>query len=123
MTYHTDLIDRYIAMWNEADAKRRRDLIAQTWSEAASYVDTAVQGAGHAGIDAMVASVQQRFPGHRFRRTGAVEAHNDRVRFGWDLAPAGGEPIVTGTDFGVIAADGRLSAITGFFDRVAVPAA
>ena len=123
MTDHTDLIDRYIAMWNEADAKRRRDLIARTWSEAASYVDPAVQGVGHAGIDAMVAGVQQRFPGHRFRRTGAIEAHNDRVRFGWDLAHASGEPIVTGTDFGVIAADGRLSAITGFFDRVAVPAA
>jgi hypothetical protein len=122
MTDYTDLIDRYIAVWNEADAKRRRDLIAQTWSEAASYVDPAVQGAGHAGIDAMVAGVQQRFPGHRFRRTGAVEAHNDRLRFGWDLAPEGGLPIVTGTDFGVVAADGRLFAITGFFDRVAIPA-
>ena len=122
MTDHTDLIDRYIAMWNEADTKRRRDLIAQTWSEAAIYVDPAVQGTGHAGIDAMVAGVQQRFPGHRFRRTGPVEAHNDRVRFCWELGPDGGTPIVNGTDFGVVAGDGRLSAITGFFDSVAVPA-
>jgi len=123
MTDHTDLIDRYIAMWNEADAGRRRDLIAQTWSESSSYVDPAVQGEGRTGIDAMVAGVQQRFPGHRFRRTSEVEAHHDRVRFRWELAPEGGPPVVDGTDFGVVAADGRLSTITGFFDRVAVPAA
>ena len=29
----TDLIDRYIAMWNETDAERRRALIARTWTE------------------------------------------------------------------------------------------
>ena len=33
----TDLIDRYIAIWNETDAARRRDLIARTWTEDAAY--------------------------------------------------------------------------------------
>ena len=28
----TDLIDRYIAVWNETDAAARRDLIARTWT-------------------------------------------------------------------------------------------
>jgi hypothetical protein len=32
----TQLIDRYIAMWNETDAERRRTLIAETWTENAS---------------------------------------------------------------------------------------
>jgi hypothetical protein len=44
------------------------------------------------------------------------------VRFGWELAPAAGAAIVQGTDFGIVAADGRLSMITGFFDSVAIPA-
>lgn len=114
----TDLIDRYIAMWNETDAARRRDLIAQTWAEGASYVDPAVQGDGRDGIDAMVKAVQERFPGHCFRRTSDVDAHHDRVRFTWTLAPAHGPAIVSGTDFAVIAAD-RLQAVTGFFDHVA----
>ena len=65
MSDHADLIDRYIAMWNETDPVRRRDLIARTWDTGASYVDPAVQGEGHAGIDAMVAAVQQRYPGSR----------------------------------------------------------
>ena len=35
----TDLIDRYIAAWNETDGGRRRDLIARTWTAEASYLD------------------------------------------------------------------------------------
>ena len=50
----TDLIDRYIAMWNETDAERRRALIAGTWTEDANYLDPVLQGDGPTGIDAMV---------------------------------------------------------------------
>jgi hypothetical protein len=116
MTNVTDLIDRYIAMWNETDARRRRDLIARVWSENASYLDPLMQGEGHSGIDAMVGGVQQRFPGHRFRRTSDVDAHHDRVRFGWELAPDQGPALVSGVDFGVVAGD-RLQTITGFLDQ------
>ena len=59
----TDLIDRYIATWNEADGGRRRDLIAQTWSEGASYLDPMLQGEGREGIDAMIVGVQEKLPG------------------------------------------------------------
>lgn len=117
MTDLTDLADRYIAIWNETDAAARRGLIANTWTEGALYVDPLMRGEGRDGIDAMVAAVQQRFPGHRFRRTGPVDAHNDRVRFGWALAPEGGPDLVAGVDFGVVAG-GRLAAITGFLDQV-----
>jgi hypothetical protein len=118
MSKLADLIDRYIAVWNETDGERRRTLIAQTWTESASYVDPAVQSEGRAGIDAMVQAVQQRFPGHRFSRTSDVDTHNDRVRFTWELAAAGGPALVKGTDFGVIAANDRLQEVTGFFDQV-----
>jgi len=113
----TELIDRYIAMWNETDAGRRRALIARTWTEGASYLDPVMQGEGRSGIDAMVAGVQQRFPGHRFRRTSPVDAHHDRLRFSWELAPEAGPALVKGTDVGFVT-DGRLATITGFFDQV-----
>ena len=113
-----DLIDRYIATWNETDGGRRRDLIARTWTESAVYLDPMLQGEGRDGIDAMIISVQERFPGHRFRRTGDVESHHDRVRFTWELAPETGDPVVSGTDFGLVTPENRLQAITGFFDHV-----
>jgi hypothetical protein len=114
-----ELIDRYIAMWNETDAERRRALIARTWVDDACYVDPVLQGEGQAGIDAMVRGVHERFPGHRFRRTSDPDAHHDRVRFTWELAPEGGPAVVSGTDFAVVAADKRLQTVTGFFDHVA----
>lgn len=115
MNNTTELIDRYISMWNEPDAGRRGELIAQTWTEDASYLDPVMNGEGRSGIDAMVKGVQEKFPGHRFRRTSDVDTHHDRVRFTWELAPEGGPIAVSGIDFGVIA-DGRLQTITGFFD-------
>ena len=35
---YTDLVERYIATWNETDAERRRALIARTFTENASYI-------------------------------------------------------------------------------------
>lgn len=118
MTDVTELVDRYIDMWNEADAGKRRTLIAEVWTPDAVYLDPVLRGDGRDGIHAMVGQVHQRFPGHAFRRTSDVDAHNDRVRFGWELAPAGGPPVVKGVDFAAVA-DGRLAAVTGFFDAVA----
>ena len=114
----TEVVDRYFAAWNEIDAVRRRALIAQTWVDDASYLDPLMQGQGHAGIDAMIAAVQERFAGHQFHLTGAVDAHHDRIRFAWELAPESGVAVVAGTDFGVVAADGRLRSITGFLDHM-----
>ena len=123
MSEHTDLIDRYIAAWNERDDNRRRDLIAETWTMTASYVDPVLQGEGRAGIDAAIQVAQAKFPGHRFRRTSPVEAHHDRVRFTWELAPEGGVAVASGTDFAVLSSDRRLNTVTGFFDNtVPVPA-
>lgn len=111
----TELADRYIEVWNETDGDRRRALIARTWVEKGAYADPAATADGHDGIDTMTAAIHERFPGARFRRTSAVDQHNDRIRFGWELVAADGSTIVAGVDFGTLAADGRLASITGFF--------
>jgi hypothetical protein len=113
----TALIDRYIAVWNETDTARRRALIARTWTENATYLDPLMAGEGHAGIDAMVQAVQDAYPGNRFRRTGEVDVHHDRVRFGWTLGPDGGPALAQGIDFGVIAPEQLLAGVTGFLDQ------
>jgi len=122
MSTATDLVDRYIAIWNETDAGRRRALIDATWTADASYVDPMMRGDGRAAIDAMIAAVQERFPGHQFRRVGPVDEHNGRVRFRWELGPEGAPALVAGTDFGEIDR-GLLSGITGFIDHAPAMAA
>jgi hypothetical protein len=63
----------------------------------------------------MIAGAQARFPGMRFARIGTVDAHNERLRFSWSLSPEGGTALVKGTDFAEVR-DGKLCAVTGFFD-------
>lgn len=105
-----DLIDHYIASWNETDAQRRRDLIARTWTERPTYADPSLRGEGQPGIDTVIQDVQARFPEHRFRRTSAVDTRENRVRFAWELGPNHGLALARGVDFGVIIGK-RLQAI------------
>ena len=114
------VVERYIAMWNETDPERRRSIIAEAWTDDATYLDPGMAGDGPDGIDAMVAGVQERFPGHRFELSAGPDAHHDRVRFGWQLfAPNGGGALAAGVDFATFADDGRLRDVTGFLEPAA----
>src|SRR5215475_2523144 len=94
------VVNGYFEMWNETDAGRRRAVIAGTWVPAASYVDPMFTADGYDGLDALVAGVHEKFPGHRFRLTDPADVHHDRARWGWELAaPDGGPPIASGVDF------------------------
>lgn len=111
------VVDTYIDAWNETDSDRRRELIAQVWTDDATYLDPMMSGDGHDGIDAMIAGVQEQFAGARFELAGAPDAHHDRVRFTWHLKPAGGgDTMAVGIDFGTLADDGRLRSVTGFLE-------
>lgn len=115
MTNTAALIERYIASWNETDAAKRRVLIASTFTEAASYVDPMMKSEGHGGIDQMLAAVQDRFAGLRFKQVGKVDSYEDRVRFSWELGPDGGPSVAGGTDFATLDT-GRLATVVGFLD-------
>jgi hypothetical protein len=122
MTNVNETVVRYIAAWNERDAKRRRALVAATWAEDGSYVDAHRRGKGHDAIDAMIAATQAHFPGYRLNLISGIEAHNDFVRFSWAAGGTVEAPLyLGGTDFAALAADGRITTVAGFTD--AAPAA
>lgn len=116
-TNATQLVESYIAIWNEVEAGPRQALIAETWSEDASYTDPMADVAGHAGIDGLVAAVQAQFPGFVFRRIGEVDAHHTFIRFSWEAGPADGEAVVAGTDVALVS-DSRLQRVVGFLDLI-----
>ena len=113
----TQIVDAYLAIWNETDSSARKALIADTWTEDASYTDPLADVTGHDGIDALVAGVQAQFPGLVFRRLGEVDAHHQYLRFAWEAGPEGAEALIAGTDAAVIS-EGRLRRVVGFLDRV-----
>src|SRR5438309_196963 len=86
----TTTVETYLAMWNEPDPARRAEHIERAWAEAGHYVDPLLEAEGHAALGEMVAAVHAQYPGHRFRRTSAIDTHHDQLRFGWELvAPDG----------------------------------
>ena len=118
MSNVNELVEGYIAAWNERDARKRNEIIARTYSNDAVYIDAHRSGEGHAGISTMIAGVQERFVGYSFRLKGAIEEHNGRMRFQWEAGGTKDAPLhFVGTDFGIVGNDGRLKTITGFTDE------
>jgi len=113
-----DVIDAYIASWNERDPDARAELIGRVWVEGGRHVDPLVDAVGHTALDAMVAGLHEQFPGHLVRRTTGVDAQHEYFRFGWDLAAPDGTVVVVGTDVGLRSDDGRIGGIAGFFGEL-----
>jgi|SRR5215472_14044242 len=117
-----DVIERYIASWNETDPQLRRKLIDEVWAPDASYVDPLAEARGRDAIEATISAVQAQFPGFTFTLIGAVDAHHSQARFTWGLGPAGAlpddDPVVVGFDVAVAGSDGRLTSVLGFLDKV-----
>jgi SnoaL-like domain len=111
-------VDTYVASWNETDPARRRAAIAEAWSASGTYRDPVMTSDGHAGVDAMLAGVQAKFPGFVLRRISKIDHHNDAVRFAWSLGPASGPSVVEGVDFCTLGTDGRLASVFGFIDKM-----
>jgi hypothetical protein len=114
----TDLIERYLACWNETDPRARRRLIDDVWAEDASYTDPLAQVEGRDAIDATIAAVQTQFAGLVFTPVGTADSHHRLTRFSWGLGPAGSDPIIVGFDVAVTADDGRITHVLGFLDKV-----
>ena len=110
-----ELVDGYLAAWNETDAARRAALIARVWAEDGHLIDPPLASEGHTAIGAHHAALQAQFPGHRFRRASGIDAHHQHFRFAWELVGPEGAPALAGLDVGELAPDGRLRRVTGFF--------
>jgi hypothetical protein len=117
MTDPNIIARRYIELWNERTAGRRRELLSENWTNDASYVDPLMKGDGRDGIEALIAGVQQRFPDFKFRLIGEPNGFGDHIRFSWGLGPDGADSPIKGTDFAVLK-DGRIRSVTGFLDQV-----
>ncbi|MEM9132221.1 MAG: nuclear transport factor 2 family protein [Actinomycetota bacterium] len=118
----TTLIDDYFACWNATDAADRAAAVARTWTEEATSTDPANAVAGHDELTAMFAASQEAFPGHRFRQVGGADSHHQLLRWGWEMLDADGARVLDGIDVAIVADDGRLSALAGFFGAELPPA-
>ena len=116
-----ELIDRYFDSLNETDATRRRELTRQVWAEKGKFGTPYGEVEGHEAIVALVAGVQQQFPGAKVRRTSKIDGFGNYLRWSFTLSQPDGKPLLGGVDFGMIV-DGKLQLVMGFFDFAPKPA-
>ena len=110
----SELVTSYLETWNETDPAARRKAIDELWAPDGVYTDPMAVADGRAQIDATIAAVQGQFAGLAFTLAGPVDAHHDTARFTWSL----GDELVIGFDVLVLNADGRISKVYGFLDKV-----
>jgi hypothetical protein len=123
------LAERYVALWNEPDAGRRRRIIAELWTEDGRHIlqppqeirEAAAQpglglaaileARGHEEIAGRATSAYEHWvasEGLSFRGRDDAERLGDVVKFHWEAVSKDGEIFAVGLDFLVLAPDGQI---------------
>jgi hypothetical protein len=109
------LVDEHLSAYCEPDAGKRIEAVRRIWHPGGRLVDPPLESAGHAGIAEQGGLLLQQFPGHRFVRHTAVDAHHEFLRYGWQLVSPEGQPVLEGLDLMELDVDGRICRVVGFF--------
>jgi hypothetical protein len=124
-----ELAEKYVALWNEPDADRRRRMIGELWTRDGRHVlqppqeireiaaqpgiglTAILEARGYEDIEARVTSAYEHWVGSQglsFRGRDDVERLGDVVKFHWEAVAKDGELSAVGLHFLVLAADGRI---------------
>ena len=124
-----ELADRYLALWNEPDADRRRRTIAELWTHGGRHfvqppqeiraiaaqpgiaMTAILQAQGYEEIEARAASVYEHWVGSEglsFRGRNDADRLDDVVKLHWEAVAKDDEVSAVGLNFLVLAADGRI---------------
>jgi SnoaL-like domain len=108
------LWQRYARIWSDPPSTRAEELEA-CLTEECSYCDVNGQLHGRDELSRYMGGFQVSVKGGRFEILSVIH-HHDRMLANWRLLGPDGNVLQTGRSFAMIAADGRLQHITGFFD-------
>jgi hypothetical protein len=124
-----DLAERYVALWNEPDADRRRRMIAELWAADGRHVlqppqeireiaaqpgiglSAILEARGHEEIEARAASAHEHWVGSEglsFRGRDDADRLGDVVKLHWEAITKDGALFAVGLSFLVLTADGRI---------------
>jgi hypothetical protein len=123
------LAEKYVALWNEPDAERRRRLIAELWTEEGRHIlqppqeiraiaarpgiamTAILEARGYEEIEARAASAYEHWVGSEglsFRGRYDADRLGDVVKLHWEAVAKDGTVFAVGLSFLVLAADGRI---------------
>ena len=125
----TQLANKYLALWNEPAADRRRRTIAELWTQDGRHIlqppqeiraiaarpglgmTAILEARGYVEIEARAASAYEHWVGSEglsFRGRDDAERLADVVQFHWEAVARDGQVFAVGLVFLVLTADGRI---------------
>jgi hypothetical protein len=106
----TDLIERYLDIWNERDAAVRQTLMGEVLTDDVLYADPDHAGLrGPADLSGAIGHAHEKLGDLRFTLGTVIGAHHDHALFTWRLGTAA-------TGYDVVEFDnGRIRSVVGFF--------
>lgn len=118
-----ELVERYVASWNEPDPVVRRGVIDEVWAADGVYRNARREFIGRSGIEDAVAQAHQAFCARGFVfKVRRIDRNHDALRYVWEMVPVlGGEPDSIGTHVAMVGLDGRLVSDHQFIDRPPSP--
>jgi hypothetical protein len=124
-----ELAEKYLALWNEPDADRRRRMIAELWTKDGRHIlqppqeiraiaarpglamKATLEARGYEEIEARAASAYEHWVGSEglsFRGRDDADRLGDVVKLHWEAVAKDGTVFAVGLSFLVLAADGRI---------------
>ena len=116
------LAQRYVEVWNENDAARRRERIRALWPADGTTCHRLLEARGYDAIEARVTGAWEKWcrgGEHLFRPT-AVTGHHGAIKCDWAMAALpSGDTAARGLSFLLLGADGCLQADYQFNPTIA----
>jgi len=97
-----DFVERYVAVWNEPDSRRRRERIAALWTSGGTSLQRVLEPRGHAALEQRVAASYDKWVHGRgcvFRSAQHAVGHHDAVMCNWRMVAADGTVASLGLSF------------------------
>ena len=131
-----DLAERYVALWNESDAGRRRELVRALWTEGGAQVlrapeelreradqlgmDATLRARGHEALEERARRAYEEFVadgGYVFRLLDGADRLDEVLKLRWEMVPAaGGDAAGSGLEVMLLGPDGRIRIDYQFID-------
>ena len=110
-------LDRYFAIWSEADGRLREQTLRAIGTTDLTFQDAFGCTVGTLDLGAHVSAVRTHMPDLRMRREGDVRQCQGTALADWVAERADGSPAGRGTNVFRLAPDGRIRHVVGFWAR------
>jgi hypothetical protein len=105
------LVDRYVATWNEKDPQIRRKMIDELWAEDCAYFNRLFVCQGRDMVEAAISTAHNEYfaKGFCFKSQNDAYGHHNGIKFGWVMVTtATGEVDTFGHEFVILNNEGQI---------------